>query len=246
MTGEAYAAESEAPPPAGAPDRLAPYLPWTDGTGRARGAWWRVPLAARGAVGYLVVSWGLFARLAHDGGAKYVIADDRVGAWVYRIPDLSQNAPRAVRSLLTAPFLNHDSLQLVYVTTLVLLFGVVFEAREGTRTTMLVFFGAGLAAAVGAGLLLHVIYPDRSGGAFFETAWERTWSGGSAGCFGLMGGLAARARRPWPLLGLFALWEINVEYWHLRSYTTVFHFIALGVGFLLMRYGVQGRFRACH
>ncbi len=111
---------------------------------------------------------------------------------------------------------------------------------------MLVFFGAGLAAALGAELLLHVIYPDRSGGAFFETAWERTWSGGSAGCFGLMGGLAARARRPWPLLGLFALWEINVEYWHLRSYTTVFHFIALGVEFLLMRYGVQGRFRACH
>ena len=69
-----------------------------------------------------------------------------------------------------------------------------------------------------------------------ETAWRRKWSGGSPGCFGLMGGLAARSRRPWPLLGLFCLWEVFILYVNLRDYTSVFHFVALFTGYLMVRY----------
>jgi len=174
--------------------------------------------------------------LSYDDGGKYKIDEDRVGAYVFRVPDLSEDLPHAVVSLLTAPFLNHDSVQLVYVTLLVLLFGAVFEAREGARRTVLVFFGTTFAAAVSGGILLHLLYPEVWGGQFLETAWTRTWSGGSAGCFGLMGGLAARARRPWLLLGIFSLWELSVLYWNLRSYTTVFHMAALLAGYLAVRY----------
>jgi hypothetical protein len=68
---------------------------------------------------------------------------------------------------------------------------------------------------------------------------ERLWGGGSAGAFGLMGGYAARARRPWLLLLAFTLWEINVEAWFLRSYTPAFHLTAMAVGFLWVRYGMK-------
>jgi hypothetical protein len=53
-----------------------------------------------------------------------------------------------------------------------------------------------------------------------------------------MGALAARARRPWPLLGVFVLWEANVVGWYLREYTPAFHLSALLAGFAVARYVV--------
>ena len=89
--------------------------------------------------GYLAVAWLLYVPLGYDDGDKYKIESDPVEPYVFRVPDLSENAPRALRSILTAPFINHDSLQLIYVTVLVLLFGVIFEVREGPLTTALIF-----------------------------------------------------------------------------------------------------------
>ena len=216
--------------------RLAALWPWTDGTGRPWRGWARLPLAAPFVLGYLLLSWVLFIPAAEREGNKWKIDEGEVGAYVYRIPDLTEDLPRALRSVATAPFLNHDSLQLVYVTGLLLLFGVVFEVREGTAKTALLFFGTGFAGAVVAGVLLQLFYPEVVDGGVFERAWERTWSGGSAGAFGLMGALAGRARRPGPLLLLFVVWELNIAYWNLRSYTPAFHLTALAVGFLAARY----------
>lgn len=224
--------------------RLAPFLPWADGSGRTIVSWRRLPARAACSAGYLVVAWLLYVPLGYDDGDKYRIESDPVEPYVFRVPDLSENVPRALRSLLTALFINHDSLQLIYVTALVLLFGVIFEVREGPVTTALVFFGTTFAAAVIGGVLLHLIYPDLWDASFLETAWERKWSGGSPGCFGLMGGLAARSRRPWLLLGLFGLWEVFILYVNLRDYTSVFHFTALFTGYLSVRYLIPPPARA--
>ena len=224
--------------------RLASYMPWTDGTGRTVGSWRRLPVAVAWSVGYLSLSWLLFVPLSYDDGGKYKIDEERVDPYIYRVPDLSEDFFHALRSLVTAPFLNHDSVQLIYVTLLMLLFGVIFEVREGARTAALIFFGSTFFAAIFGGILLHLIYPELWGASFLETAWERTWSGGSAGCFGLMGGLAARARKPWLLLGAFGLWEVFIEYVNLRSYTTVFHFTAMFAGFMVVRYLVPPRVRS--
>lgn len=221
--------------------RLAALLPWTDGSGRA----WRgratLLLAAPFILLYLLIAWGFFALAAErqatgEYAGKYAIDEARFAPLLYRIPDLSRDPPAALLALLTAPFLNHDHVQLVYVTILLVLFGIVFEAREGTRLTSALFFGTTFAGAIVAGVLLHAIYPEVADTPLLAAAWGRTWSGGSAASFGLMGALAARARNPWPLLGLFALWEINVAVWYLRSYTPAFHLTALVVGFLIVRY----------
>lgn len=222
-------------------DGFAAYWPWTEGSGRRWRGWARLPLAAPFVLLYLILSWALFLPLAEPRDGKYWIDEERVGAYVYRIPDLTADFPRALRSLITAPFLNHDSVQLVYVTLLALLFGLLFEIREGTRTAALLFFGTSFAGAVVAGILLHLIYPELAEASFLERAWSRTWSGGSAGCFGLMGALAGRARRPGPLLSLFVIWELNIAWWNLRSYTPAFHLTALLFGFLATRYFLAPR-----
>jgi hypothetical protein len=201
-----------------------------------------MPLMAPFVLAYLVAAWFLFLLTADytptgPYAGKYAIDEARFAPLLYHIPDLSRDFPRALRTLATAPFLNHDHVQIVYVTIL-LLFGLAFEAREGTRLTAALFYGTTFAAALAAGALLHLIYPAVLDAPLLATAWGRTWSGASAACFGLMGALAARARVPWPLLGLFALWELNVAVWYLRSYTPAFHLTALLAGFLAMRYAV--------
>ena len=218
--------------------RVAPFLPWTDGTGRAwrgwRAMWWRAPFVPL----YLVASWLLFVPNAERTPGNYSIEQDRVDRFLYHIPDLTDDFFRALSTIVTAPWLNHNLVQLVYVTILLALFGVAYEAREGTARMVAIFFGTAFVGAVVAGLLLHLIYPEAWDTAFTRKAWNRTWSGGSAGAFGVMGAFAARARRPWPLLALFVLWEVNVVVWYLREYTPAFHLTALLTGFAVTRYGL--------
>jgi len=217
-------------------DRIAPFLPWSDGTGRRWVGWKGLPRRVPFVPVYLVVSWGLFIPAAERRGNKYWIDEEAVEQFLFAVPDLSRNFPAALFTLVTAPWLNHDSLQLIYVTALLLMFGLVFEFREGTWRTAALFFGTTFAAAVIAGFALHLIYPELLDRPFLEKAWQRTWSGGSAGCFGLMGALAARARRPGPLLVLFVGWELFILWANLRSYTTAFHLTALTTGFVVTRY----------
>ncbi len=220
----------------GSRHRFAPALPWTDGTGRPWQGWRRLPLMVPFVLLYLLLSWSVFIPAAERDGNKYEIDEEAVDRLLFHVPDLRADFPAALLSLITAPWLNHDSVQLIYVTILLLLFGFVFELREGTLRTVLIFFGTTFVAAVIGGFALDLIYPELLDRPFLEKAWERTWSGGSASAFGLMGALAARARRPWPLLTFFVAWELFILWVNLRSYTTVFHLTALATGFFATRY----------
>lgn len=224
-------------------------------------SWWtrcRTKLAAVPiSVLYVVATWALFVPLANRVDGTYAIDLDRVSPYVYRIPDLSADFPRAVRALATAPFLNHDGIQLVYISILVLIFGLRFERREGARRTALFFVVGLVSGAFGAGMFLHLIYPEITSAPMYAYAWERSWSGGSAGCFAVMGALAVRSRRPWLFLGLTVLWDLywpylrvwaagssgpqfDLVWWHvLHSFTSVFHLIALSVGYLVARFWVR-------
>lgn len=216
--------------------KLAAFLPWSGGVGRRRRARNRGVLAAPFVVFYLTVSWAIFLPGAQRVPGNIRADLDRYEAYLFHMPDLIENFPRALRSLATAPWLNHNAVQLVYITILLLLVGLAFEAHEGTRTTILVFFATSFVGAVGSGLLLRLIYPAVIDTDFLGHAWSRTWSGGSVGCFGLMGALAARAPRPWLLLALFVFWEVNVVWWYLREWTPAFHLTALFSGFVGLRY----------
>lgn len=218
------------------PSPLGKFLPWRAPDGRRTPLppnWWaRMPAH----LVYLFVTTVLF-------GVWVVVYDRRienvpsllVTVFVHEIPQLFTNIPRTLVNFALGPWFNYHPVQLLYVYILLLLFGVWFEIREGTARAVLVFYLTSIAAAVLAGALLHAM------AATFDADWidremGRLWAGGSAGAFGLMGGYAARAKRPWPLLLIFVVWEVNVEFWHLKSYTPAFHFIALAVGFVLVRY----------
>lgn len=188
---------------------------------------------------YSLVSIAFFLPTARRVPGNYVTNQDPVRHLFYAIPDLSQHVGLALRSLFTAPFFNHNAVQLVYVILLLLLFGIPFEYHEGWWRTVLIFFATSFVGAVSAGLLLHFIYPNILASQFLEQDWERSWSGGSAGCFGIMGATAARAPVPWPMLLLVVAWEATVVAVYLREYTPAFHLSALVAGFLMARYVIR-------
>ncbi len=218
--------------------RLRRCLPWSDGSGRPWPGWLRV---APFCTIYLIASWAIFLPQARRVPGNWVIDTERVRPWLYDIPNLSQHFWRALLSLTTGPWLNHNAVQLVYVTLLFFLVAFRFEAKEGTLRTIAIFFATTFAGAVTAGILLHLLYPEFWSTPMAEKAWNRPWSGGSAGAFGLMGATAARAPVPWPLLAIFVLWEANVVYWYLHEYTPAFHISALFAGYLLTRYLLPAR-----
>lgn len=218
--------------------RFAAQFPWTDGTGRPLRRWWQLPLMIPFVVIYIVAAWMFFVPAAEFRDGLYWIDEDAVGHLLFHIPDLLAQPLRALRSLLTGPWLNHDSLQLVYVTALLMTFGAIFELREGTLRIILLFFGTSFAAALLSGFLLHLIYPHLWDIRFLENAWNRSWSGGSAGCFGVMGAIAARARRPFLLLAIFVAWECAIWWINLRNYTSVFHLFAMASGFAIARWSL--------
>ena len=217
---------------------VAAFLPWADGTGRTWPGWRQLPKSIPFVIGYNLIAWAIFVPSAEKRGTHYWIDEEAVGHLLYRIPDLTENLPRALRSLVTAPWINHDSLQLVYVTVLLLTFGAAFEVKEGTGRLVLIFFGTSAAAAVTAGLFLHLTYPHLWDARLPEVAWNRFWTGGSAGCFGVLGAFAARARRPELLLAVFLLWEAAVWWTVLRNYASAFHLPALAAGFVVTRWAL--------
>lgn len=217
------------------------YLPWSDQAGRYYPRLGGIARRSPAVVIYILISVVFFLPTARRIPGNYVTDQDRVEHLMFAIPDLSERFFVALRSLFTAPFFNHNAVQLVYVISLLLLFGIPFESHEGSVRTIAIFFATSFTGAVVAGTILHIIYPTLIDGPFLEQAWERSWSGGSAGCFGLMGALAARAPRPWPLLGMFMAWEAGVVVFYLREYTPAFHISALFAGFLLARYALRAR-----
>ncbi len=215
---------------------LAAFLPWADGTGRAWRGWTRLPAKIPFVIGYICVAWITFIPAAERRGRHYWIDDDAVGHLLFQTLDLTSDPFGAVVSVVTGPWIHHDSLQLMYVTALLLNFGAPFELREGTFRIAIVFFGTSFVAARFSGFLLHLIYPHIWDMRYFEIVWNRHWTGGGAGCFGLLGAFAARARRPALLLAVFVAWECFIWWVNLRNYTSTFHLSALAAGFVATRH----------
>jgi hypothetical protein len=198
------------------------------------------PLQAPFVVVYLLVSWVIFLSLAQPGSWFYETDGEALRPWLYAIPDLAQDVPATLSAVATAPWVHITGVQMVFVTLGLLVFGARLEFREGTLKTVAIFFATTAIGACAAGLLLHVIYPGFASSEAFETAWERTWGGGSAGAFGVVGALVGRARSPLPLIGAVLAWEASFALLLFRDFVPAFHIPAFFAGFAATRYLLPG------
>lgn len=199
------------------------------------------PLSAPFVTVYIVASWLIFLPQAEPAGSwGYETPGDELATWLYAIPDLYEDTGAALLAMVTAPWVHRSTVQLVFVSMALLIFGTRLEHREGTARTAIIFFSATTIAAVTAAALLHLVYPDVIQTSALDTAWERTWGGGSAGTFGVIGALVGRAQRPWPLIGLVVLWEGSFALLVYQDYVPALHIPAFICGFVATRYLFRG------
>lgn len=223
------------------PTFFARYLPWrrADGTATPRPPRW--PLRFPAHAFYLAVTTVVYAfYVAAYGGRSENAPALFQTLFVYHIRDLFAAPHLTLLHFATGIWINWHIVQLVYVWVLMLLFGIWFEIREGTRRAILVFYATSITAGLVAGVLGHLLHATVEA-AWIDRMWTQGWTGGSAGAFGLMGAVAARARRPWLVMAGFSFWELNVAYWWLKSFTPVFHVTAMIAGFLLARFVLKPR-----
>lgn len=222
---------------------LQPVTPWGEGSGASLKRPWHLVRAPFVPL-YLVASWVIFFAMSpqpHASEILVVSADKLRDVWIFSqlyfwLPDLIEAPWLAISSIVTAPLVNVHLVQLIYVSLLLVLFGWILEVREGSARFVLIFFATSAFGAIFAGLLHWVLYPGLLDTELLAQAERMLWTGGSAGAFGVMGAVAARARVWWPLMAFFVLWELNVGWWYLESYTPAFHLSALAAGFLLTRF----------
>lgn len=209
-------------------------LPWRRTEG-GRAARWPVWAPTPAVTVYVLGSTAAFLAFGPRSGP---FVDDPPQWWwdlfAYRAHDLVDDVPLTLLHFATSVWANVHWLQYAYVTTLILLFGTWFERHEGPGRTVAVFYATSIVAGIVAGATLLVITATTHS-AWWENEAQRVWVGGSAGAYGLLGGIAARARNPTALLAVFVAWEIGLAVVYLHRATPLFHVTALATGFVMLR-----------
>ncbi len=188
-------------------------------------------------VAYLGIMWTQFLGMQLAGVENVQRASRPYSFYIHHILD---DPLRAAWSSITAPFLAFTWPQAIYVTVIFVFIGTRVFRLFGTFWGIALFFATSILGAVGAGLALHLIYPHISDWDLFRRAMYRSWGGGSVAGFGFAAIVAARSRYPWRYAGLVMLWEANVVFWELRSYTTALHNMAFWPTFFVFRWVIRG------
>lgn len=158
------------------------------------------------------------------------------GPVFFRPSDIMGEPLSIIPALVIGPLVHLKLDQTLLVTGQLILFGIAVERRLTAFTAFAVFWATTAAGALAAGLLLHVLHAGFPDADSVTAAWERIYSGGSVGGFGLMGALAALSRRPWVLVAIYAAWELVAWYFVLRNFTPAFHGIGFVTGYAMVWY----------
>jgi hypothetical protein len=147
-------------------------------------------------------------------------------------------ATNPVRAFLMANIgivVQHSWGQIVYVSLLLVLVGLAYEARNGSLRTFLMFYGA---CVTGVAVLCIVILTTWFNGphGWNEYLARTSWSGASVGAFGLLGATLATARKPWILLGAWIAFEAIVEWGLVPGLAVTMHIAGFLFGFTASRW----------
>lgn len=149
-------------------------------------------------------------------------------------PDQLFSAPHLFAlSLLTGPWFLHDTQHVLYVIAGFLVFVQSYEARAGTKATLIVTFGGTAVAATLVALALNLgqmQYPDSE---IITDSMSRNWVGGSVMFYATVGGLAHFARTPWVILGSTGAFEMWNHFGNdIMWATNAAHILSLTFGFI--------------
>jgi hypothetical protein len=141
----------------------------------------------RGIILLLIPTWATKLTIQRD-------ARDTDNPLYFYIPDLTAHPEEIPRALLITPLVNTEMDQAILVTVLFCVFGVLVESRLGTLVVLALFWFVSSVAALGGGLLLHLIHPYFSHIGAIDEGMQRIFNGQRGGCCVVSAGDSRRAR----------------------------------------------------
>lgn len=180
---------------------------------------------------FLLTAWSIFLVLVRNDGW----ISDHLRPHLGFVWNLWATNP--VRALLMANIgivVQHSWGQIIYVTLLLVLVGILYESRNGSLRTFLMFYGA---CVTGVAVLCLVILTTWFNGphGWSEYLAKTSWSGASVGAFGILGATIATARKPWALLLAWIAFEVFVEWGLVPGLAVTMHIAGFLFGFAASR-----------
>ena len=150
-------------------------------------------------------------------------------------PNKLVNAPHEyLLSFFTSPWFHNDFSHIIFIIISLVIFIQSFEAKAGSKSTALLFFGTIAFTSIFAAVIFNTgahFWPDNE---IFTHPMNRSWMGGSVGLMGILGALSHQSRWKWlipTILLSFEYW--NSEYNGISEYITWGHLISALFGFVV-------------
>ena len=222
-----------------AAERL-PALPWTWPWCAVDGRPLRpleLLLSRKFSILYLAVIWVLWLGLVPGGKFDCIEFGGRLGCVGGLWPEEIISKPlKFLFSLVVAPWFHHDGGEHIFFVTCFgfMIFVQSFEVREGSVKTFLIFFTSIAFAGILVALAMNMgdmLWPDNE---IINQGMGRSWIGGSAGFFGIIGASAHQSNSRWLVILIAVIFETWNYYTHgISTFTSVAHMMSMAYGFLI-------------
>lgn len=151
--------------------------------------------------------------------------------WPHKLVD----APHEyLLSFFTSPWFHNDYPHIKFVIISFVIFTQSFEAKAGSKSTAILFFGTIAITSIGAAIIFNTgayYWPENE---TFTHPMSRSWMGGSIGLMGILGAHSHHSRQKWLIPAILLSFEYwNREYNGISEYITWGHLSSALVGFIL-------------
>jgi len=148
--------------------------------------------------------------------------------------DILRSPLRFISAILIGPIFHNSTEHILFITGTFLWLVQSFEVRVGAIRTFILFLICTAIAAtlVSAGMVIagHFWPKDPN----LISGFSRTWMGGSAGLFGIIGASSHQSRRIWVVPAIAITFETWNHFLHGTSmFTSIGHMVAMTAGFLI-------------
>ena len=218
------------------PPILPLFWPWTDAERRVLSAKEFIRSRSFSLI-YLIGIITIWATLGfgHWGSLRCDTLGEQLACSSAIWPNKLIDAPHEyLLSFFTSPWFHNDFSHIIFIIISFIIFIQSFEAKAGSKSTAILFFGTIAFTSIVAGIIFNsgaYFWPDNE---IFTHPMSRSWMGGSIGLMGIIGALSHQSRWKWliPIILLsFEYW--NSEYNGISEYITWGHLSSALFGFVV-------------
>ena len=217
--------------------RLIPYQwPWTDNQGNlypSIGTW---AASRKFSLLYIIASvmivagLGFASRSNCDGPWQIVFQCN----WTMWMGQFHSDFWHFLLTCFTTAWFHNDLPHILFVAFFGFMFPVQsFEVQHGTKMTVILYFAIYLYIGLSLGACSHLLKFFVGETEFVIQIFKRSWMGGSAGIFGIIGAMANWSKKTWFLLALIVLFEVfSYNILGNNIYISIVHLNSTFFGFL--------------